>query len=94
MELLCVQVGFCLFCSVCCPFLVKWLCVHPLTSWYGVHAHTECVVSSVTFVTEHHLVLMVGLLAHGAGLTLHTLPAVSLDHTHQLLAHVQAGRVS
>lgn len=68
--------------------------VHPLTSRYGIHAHAERVVSSVTFVTEHHLVLMVGLLTHGARLTLHTLPAVCLDHTHQLLAHVQAGRVA
>lgn len=65
--------------------------VHPLTSRYGVHAHAECVVPSVTFVTEHHLILMVGLLAHSARLTLHTLPAVRLDNTHQLFAHVQAG---
>lgn len=70
------------------------MCVRPLTSRYGVHAHAERVVSSVAFVAEHHLVLMVGLLAHGAGLTLHTLPAVGLDHAHQLFAHVQAGRVA
>lgn len=65
-----------------------------LTSRYGVHAHAEGVVPSVTFVTEHHLVLMVGLLAHDARLALHALPSVRLDHTHQLLAHVQAGRMA
>lgn len=65
-----------------------------LTSRYGVHAYAERVVSPVTFVTEHHLVLVVRLLAHGAGLTLHTLPTVRLDHTHKLRAHVQAGRVA
>lgn len=67
---------------------------YPLTGRYGVHAHAERVVPSVTFVTKHHLILMMGLLAHGARLTLHTLPAVRLDHTHQLRAHVQAGWVA
>lgn len=65
-----------------------------LTSRYGVHAHAERVVASVTLVAEHHLILMVGLFAHSAGLTLHALPVVGLDHAHQLLAHVQAGRVA
>lgn len=68
--------------------------IHALTGRYGVHAHAECVVASVTFVTEHHLVLMMGLLAHGACLTLHALPAVRLDHTHQFLTHVQTRRVA
>lgn len=98
-EMSCVEVGLDCGSSV-------WLCiclptthcasmsVHLLTSRYGVHAHAECVESPVTFVAEHHLVLMVGLLAHGARLTLHTLPAVRLDHTHQLHAHVQAGRMA
>lgn len=69
-------------------------CGYELTCRYGVHAHAECVVTSVTLVTEHHLVLVVRLLAHRARLALHTLPVVGLDHTHQLLAHVQAGRVA
>ena len=64
------------------------------TEWYGVHAHAERVVSSVTLVAEHHLVLVVGLLAHGARLALHALPAVCLDDAHQVLAHVQARRVT
>lgn len=68
--------------------------INSLTSRYGVHAHTECVVSSVTFVTEHHLILMMGLLTHGAGLTLHTLPVVRLDNTNQFLTHVQTGWVA
>lgn len=66
----------------------------PLTCRDGVHPHAERVVASVAFVAEHHLVLMVGLLAHGAGLTLHALPVVRLDHTNQLAAHVQTGRVA
>lgn len=63
----------------------------PLTCRYFIHAYTERVVTSVTLVTEHHLILVMRLAAHGAGLTLHALPAVRLDYTHQLLAHVQAG---
>lgn len=101
MEIMCVQVCFCSWCLLFNhrePISVKHtmycMFVYSLTIRYGVHAHAERVVSSVTFVTEHHLVLVVRLLAHGAGLTLHTLPAVRLDHTHQLLAHVQAGRVA
>lgn len=66
----------------------------PLTCRDGVHPHAEGVVASVAFVAEHHLVLVVGLLTHGAGLTLHTLPVVGLDHRHQLAAHVQAGWVA
>lgn len=67
----------------------------PLLAYrYGVHSHAERVVTSVTFVAEHHLVLVVRLLTHSAGLTLHALPAVCLDDTHQLAAHVQAGWVA
>lgn len=75
-------------------FVLQEDMINSLTSRYGVHAHTECVVSSVTFVTEHHLVLMMGLLTHGAGLTLHTLPVVRLDNTNQFLTHVQTGWVA
>lgn len=75
-------------------FVLQEDMINSLTRRYGVHAHTECVVSSVTFVTEHHLVLMMGLLTHGAGLTLHTLPVVRLDNTNQFLTHVQTGWVA
>lgn len=64
--------------------------ISPRTCGYGVHSHAEGVVPSVTFVTEHHLILMVRLLTHSAGLTLHTLPAVCLDDRHQFPTHVQA----
>lgn len=50
--------------------------VSPRTCRYQVHSHAERVETSVTFVAEHHLILMVRLLTHSAGLTLHTLPAV------------------
>lgn len=65
-----------------------------LTCRYFIHAHAEGVVAAVTLVTEHHLVLVVRLAAHGARLALHALPAVRLDHAHQRLAHVQAGRMA
>lgn len=65
-----------------------------LTCRYGVHAYTKSVVSSIALVTEHHLVLVVGLLAYGAGFAFHALPAIRLDHGHQLRAHVQAGWVT
>lgn len=68
--------------------------INSLTSRYGVHAHAERVVSSVTLVTEHHLILVMRLLTHGAGLTLHALPVVRLDNTNQLLTHVQTGWVA
>lgn len=60
------------------------------TRRYRVHSHAERVVSSVTLVAEHHFVLVVRLLAHGARLALHALPAVRLNDAHQRLAHVQA----
>lgn len=65
-----------------------------LTQRNGVHAHTEGVETSVTLVTEHHLLLMVRLLAHGARLALHALPGIHLDLGHQLHTHIQAGRVT
>ncbi len=65
-----------------------------LTQRNGVHAHTEGVETSVTLVTEHHRLLMVRLLAHGARLALHALPGIHLDLGHQLHTHVQAGRVT
>lgn len=65
-----------------------------LTQRNGVHAHTEGVVASITLVTEHHLLLVVRLLAHGAGLAFHALPGIHLDLGHQLHTHIQAGRVT
>lgn len=83
-----------MYCALNCIYFFQRTIIGFLTGGNRVHAHTECVVTSVTFVTEHHLILMMGLLTHGAGLALHALPVVRLDNTNQFLTHVQTGWVA
>lgn len=49
-----------------------------LTQGNRFHSHAEGVETSVTLITEHHFLLVMGLLTHCASLTLHTLPGVGL----------------
>lgn len=49
-----------------------------LTQGNGVHSHAESVETTVTLITEHHFLFVMGLLTHCASLTLHTLPWVGL----------------
>ena len=67
---------------------------YPPAVRYVLKSDTECMVTSVAFVAEHHFVLVVRLSAVDTRLTVHTLPLIETDGINHFVGKLQTRRMS